>query len=959
MLFGLIKDRSVSNSADPRLREDRVNAPTMDSRKQKRHASRSPDGVPHRKQTRSDTLDDNASRRSSASTGTSRHLDLTSPHAHERRSSVHGGVDLRSKGANSPNSRSGGHTPMQNVREVQPLVTAPNTASLTSESTKPIFDALMQFSSRSAKYAILQYRKDEAAASLKRVNEEYEANQPHYNSFPAMKDRKTAARDAAQKEFTTIESLLKANEQEQHNHIQTLARLIENAAAYKEPAIVKEDFASAEAFNELKSRHEELERGQNIMTASVKALQIDMKEGKDKGKDINQKLQDASQEQETIKEDVKVATERQNEMERKLSGLSTVAGDLPDLRNSVKKCAERITESDSKVEKLEQLLEKVRVLESNNTDLMAWKEEIIRPALDDIKSRLTDAEKQRQKVEVALTRLQASQVQISGQGVSAKSSSAKLEALQLSLNETEESTKKILQDVKDLKNSHNGLIERQDTFDQKLGGMKKDINKKINPFTPVDADKSGAYPVLSEFGDEDFKKTIQVLLAQGPELISKINKLGRDLEEMVDKIDGKVDGSIGLVSRINKVEDHIRKIDLRSASQPSGHSPDAEDGSRKSHAAAEFEDLKDDIEQLWTSLKELPAIVNTEVQNMVTGLQDGLKSLNEASASRAGEVDKIRAELEAKLSDLRVTIITAFQTKVDASNEFKSMKRELGNEVDQKLQSLTEQVTALRQLQAQSIGLPQPDQPQQQQHMARQSPRMPNGRTASPLVNGGPVPPGHTHGHQSPMVPPSVPQQQQQMHQQPPPDPHQLQMRMDQVTLVLDQLKRRYDNLTTDEMVRLMLKQFEAIWPHAGKYEATCNGLWSAIRETNNWLRGLQEKLAVVQNVQASSRSSTNDTAELKHSSEVTAGLKDLEKAVVEVKTLCQQHEQLLEQVGVEQMGVEVKEIEAALSKHDLQVNGTATAVGTLQGIVKSVQERLATLSGQVEGIMEVVSGLT
>lgn len=978
MFRQLMNNRGYSNPADPRMREGSANMPTMDPRKAKRPASRSPEGVPHRKQTRPEPPRDSASRRSSISNGTPRHLGLTSPGAYERRPS-HVTTDVRSKEANSPSSKSGRSTPMQHTSDVQTLAVAPDIASaVVSEGSRSILDTLMQFSSTSAQYAILQYKKEEAASGFKRIDREYLANEANFTLYPAIRERKTAARDAAQKELTTIELQLKACETQSQHHMQGLSKLIEDAATPKQPPLVKEDFVSVEAFERLMTKYEELKRGKDSVTASTKTIETEVRGVRDRERDIGEKLQNITQAQEKMQRQMTTAEERQKETEGKLQSTTALVKatqiDVKDVKDKKRDTDQRLQ---SAIHFQEQMEDQVKAAEGRQKEtdgkistMMAWKAETVRPVLEDvdaIKTRLTNIEKQSNDVKDALGVLQASRY--SEHAIGRATELASLQAIESRLKEAEVLTNKVQDDIKKLhdsqaqgyasKKDYTELLERQDKFDQDLGGLKKTVSKKGNVSRGSENVNSTGIVLPRQLTEDEFRDTVQKLATEGPELINKVEQLQHGLQAMAEKVDGKENSSSGLMSRLDVIDAKIEKIERRDAGHAIPRPQDRKSPPTDATAPSDIEDLKTDVEQLWTNLLALPEVVNTEVQRIVQGLQDSLSSLKETSTNQEGTLDKIRSDLEGKVNDLRVIVITSFQTKKDSGEELKTLRKEMEDGVDLKLKGINEQMKGLKQQQQTgSPSLPPSNQQPQQQQMPRQSPYVPNGRTPSPLVNGRSAPPSHAHGHHGPMVQAAVPQQQQQMPQQRLPDVQHLHMRIDQVTAVLDQLKRRYDNLTTDEMVKVMLKQFEAVWPYAGKYEATCRGLWTAVHETNRLLSGLQEKVNAVQNAQESSTTSGNNSAAAERVPGAMAALNRLEQMIIESKTLYETHEQLLKEVDIKQMSKELEKVGPALSKHERQDYATSTAIGKMEGNIASVQDRLATLSGQLEAMDEAVSSL-
>jgi hypothetical protein len=446
--------------------------------------------------------------------------------------------------------------------------------------------------------------------------------------------------------------------------------------------------------------------------------------------------------------------------------------------------------------------------------------------------------------------------------------------------------------------------------------------------------------------DDDFRNTIQMLATEGPSLVTRVSKLEQEVEEVAEKLNGKDDATPGLVPRMAQLEVRVSSVKRNVARTPGElpHDDDDDDTNTKVEALqTQLNHLIVVVEDIEKVLDSFPQTVAADVDTKVEKIQLILDSLRDDLGHQQTSIDKIRPEVEAQVTDLRRTVINNFQSKKASSDAFKQMETDIMNEVDQKLKPMNDQLRTMKRHSTQSPVLPINQLPQQPQ-LPRQSPHLANGRTPSPLVNGSVGPPQHVHGYNanSAMVQLPIPQQQQQT-QSLLNESQNLHQRLDQVTLILNQLKLRYDNLTTDEMVKLMMKQFEAVWPHAAKYEAANNQVWKALQDINKWLGTMQNNIEDLQNAQSSSAVQ-----------QALTNLGNVTKMIEEVRKMSASNERLLGGVDANNMNEMIMKIGPELAEVKKLATNLSTETGKMKGGLNSIIDRMAMVEGRVDG-MEVV----
>lgn len=215
----------------------------------KRVASQSPEGgAPQKKAARHPSGNPPAqpsSRRSSVSSGTSRPGRTVAAATDTRRVSVR--PPTRPGGVQSPDSvssryedaQSGSSTPLNTagpmsqstglIAPTAPMLNAPAGA-IAHDS---LFDMLMNFSNQTVQMSMAQMATQQSSAKLNRATEEYNNMRGHFDTFPAIKEQKTAAKATAENQHTAIEEQLNVQMRSHKYLVESIAAVLGKSAEVK------------------------------------------------------------------------------------------------------------------------------------------------------------------------------------------------------------------------------------------------------------------------------------------------------------------------------------------------------------------------------------------------------------------------------------------------------------------------------------------------------------------------------------------------------------------------------------------------------------------------------------------------------------------------------------------------------------------------------------------------------
>ncbi|KAI6934956.1 hypothetical protein KC355_g16016, partial [Hortaea werneckii] len=212
----------------------------------KRVASQSPEGgAPQKKAARRPGENSPAqpsSRRSSVSSGTSKPARTVAAAVDSRRISAHpltgpGGVQSPdSVSSRYEDAQSGSSTPLNtiglmsqstgSVAPTAPMLNAPAGAA----APNSLFGMLMNFSNQTVQMSMAQMATQQSSAKLDRATEEYNNMKGHFDTFPAIKEQRTAARATAENQHKAIEEELKTQMRNHKSLVEGIAAVLGKSA---------------------------------------------------------------------------------------------------------------------------------------------------------------------------------------------------------------------------------------------------------------------------------------------------------------------------------------------------------------------------------------------------------------------------------------------------------------------------------------------------------------------------------------------------------------------------------------------------------------------------------------------------------------------------------------------------------------------------------------------------------
>ncbi|KAK3055966.1 hypothetical protein LTR09_003200 [Extremus antarcticus] len=379
---------------------------------------------------------------------------------------------------------------------------------------------------------------------------------------------------------------------------------------------------------------------------------------------------------------------------------------------------------------------------------------------------------------------------------------------------------------------------------------------------------------------------------------------------------------------------------------------------------AEFQSAREATQSLQKSVE----IIETQLGNLtiLTERVNGLEFVlgNKPSAEA---VNVLRREFEER-SNVQIKVVEDLKTFKDQLQQYELRHRSLQHQVDQ--------IRQQRPPPERPTEAPRSHTPIQQQPVlnanVRQSPNLTNGRVPSPMTNGVQQSPGHGHGpmmaqHQG-VQPPAVPAQPQY-------DIGRMQAQLDQLSMVTQHLKKRYDNLTTDEAVKRMLDQLAIVWPHAKQLEGAVMGLQTGTRQLEERMTQLKNEFeqlkmslengteqvrkdaaAEVARIDASLLNSRKAFGELEaevkkmNTTSTTAGV-NLEYLLAKTN--------VLDAVDVSELKEKTDRIEKVTTKNETRIAEHHKVCESVVGIERTLNEtigpKVTTLQGRVELLENIV----
>ncbi|KAK3680952.1 hypothetical protein LTR37_021008 [Vermiconidia calcicola] len=855
---------SRSSTLDPRPQAYKRQNSNADPREmadsnRKRNASRSPEGGQARKASRPDAPHEaplglnshGGSNRSSTSNEASRRSSAMAGSHHRRPSAQLDGDGMEQDGGlfvNSPDHRSqqddassGRTTPQQRGIRPPPASTRQQSAQPPIDAevegaSKPVLDLLMNFSSHVAEFASLKISKDQAEARYNHAQLSYNENKKKFEQFPAIKDRKNADREASLNELRQKEQTLEQQKTAQQQLMSGLATLIQQASTVKPPAVSTEEFVSRADFIAIQKSHNALKQEVGNANGSLKSLRTELEKANKEASDARSVLQNLPQ-------------------------------DLPQQRVNIsairKDCTQLLAWKKTNVERLEELAGKIDTAQKQlgdfkNFDLpnFATKKDV-----SDIADRVGQAHSH-------LRDFKSSDI-------------------------PHMATKKDLEPLA-TKMELSGVEDAVEKLEQRVGGLNKELHKLlVNNASPKPNERSASAPVSANAVDRTFQEAMEALLAEAPDYKVNVEKLQRELdvltEEMekvqaniaeegkgtvvkrlksLDRVVNNLSSQVGgsdkapLQQRVSQLEQDMEGVQKDVSHVANQQVPQAPVTTGSSTGVAPLQtrlhELAEELREFKLEQEEKDQIVAGEVDEKLEGFGQRVTTLDIARVGDTQNFNKVLSDMKKELVDVQASLETKVPTQ-----PFHALK-DLTTGLSTSLSSLTDDVKGLREQQQRMRNPSQPPTPQQQQppQFPRQSPQLSNGRIGSPLVNGVQQQPTPTHGHGSPF---------NQTMLQPPRSPNaaevqNVQNQVDGLVRVTQHLKQRFDNLTSDEVVRAMVDQIGQIYPHAKNFDnatASMKNKYNILTERLNSVEkeGKEKSTNVEQlyvNIHDASRMATN-----------------------------------------------------------------------------------------------------
>jgi hypothetical protein len=564
--------------------------------------------------------------------------------------------------------------------------------------------------------------------------------------------------------------------------------------------------------------------------------------------------------------DSRANTQFQRDTNVRLGQLSAVQGDIGKIKSFNEDTSSRISAIENALNGLSAVPAKVKVLESNYETLSKWRMDDVKPTLQlvgKLDTRLKERMKQIDGMANDISDLQSSQ----------EKDTTELERVQKELAGKQDDVKKEVDRLRRLADTfasskdHNALRETVATLDDSVGGLKMGYNEMSTlKAAEQTAGKSQAGTGIAI--DEDSFEMVKMLGVEEPKLINtvesldaKLDMVSRDIDAMKDHIYDDRNGK--LVGRVAKIEDRLKnemprdgnsssaqrlseveravksmKLELSGSKRtatPNAGSPSISDLAAMGERVGRLEKQVVDLQE---SREELQEVVSTYTDEEIQKVASGMTELR---SRREEDLQKYEA-MKTSLSSVK-TSLTELQHELSTKASSQDIKKELVR-VSNNLSSLQTDVEQMKkqqreqqQLEDQARDMPRNStatSAQQQQQYPRQPPHLQNSRNLS-LVNG--TPPLHSPGQTTfaqrlQLNPSAQPQQQLQI----------LYDEVNRLTLVTQHLTTRFDNLTTDDLVKQMIDQLAIMYPPAKDWATSIKTLRNGCSDMEQRVNAMKQE---------------------------------------------------------------------------------------------------------------------
>lgn len=675
-------------------------------------------------------------------------------------------------------------------------------------------DLLVKFSSDIASRAALEHERNQARDLLSGAQREYNEMKKHFKSYPAIEERKTEDRKAAQEALKAKEKLLNEQTTSQQTVAQGIASILSQLATPK-PNL---DTVSRAEYESLKK---ELEK--EAASSSQLRNEVDT---------IRQTAESA-----------KIANGQ----------VSKFQGDLAHVKNQTTILSDWMQGADDRFSGLTNFGQRLGTVEGRSASTKKALDEFMDQKVDKLatKQDVNELEKRVQDVQTAQAKSAAERMSIQAQAKSQAVdpfSDARFQTLV-------DGHEKHAEEIKNLQLGGNRVFFDVRTKIDEVAQAQEDVSHRVDLMvkehetTISTVDQLGT-DILS--CKEDIGTLYESIEEEGKETIVKRVKR---LDVLVNNLSSKLGdgGDPATIKRLTQLEKDCKVLqqaaNVKSTVSRSQSSPVKSTDSMTNGISVdqEFKDrldsLQSDLDSFKRQQEELDEMLESQIQHASIAqkevLMDEISQHLSAKRNEDAQVHSQAAKaLENAINEMRATdrrLSTAVQdlqeavrskTSIDAMGSLKATVTWISGEVE-KLQAQHQRTKSI----SQSPANNQAAQPNGF-HGGQQSPQLPNGIAGSPQLNGphrphSPFTALHAHGQQAQI-------QAQQLQD--------LQAQFNGLVNAVQHIKGRCDNLQTDDVVRAMLEQFNSIYPDAKNINAAIGSLRSQVASTQQQISVLQQK---------------------------------------------------------------------------------------------------------------------
>ncbi|KAK0872727.1 hypothetical protein LTR87_012297 [Friedmanniomyces endolithicus] len=739
----------------------------------------------------------------------------------------------RSKRSQYEDATSGRSTPLSVSSMVSRQNIPPPPPPPPSTSVRPLNgteDVLLGFSSCCTKIAQLSQSQSQWEARLKRADLEHESMAKNYAAFPQLREQKTAAQKYAREQYEMMMKDLDEQRKVQRGFAKDIAVLIQTAEVKPKVTTIDASAALAEEMRELRADMAKMKSdAETSVSAKEELMEVkltrlaataDVKMVAKIGAELQPlRAEIAKLEAGTAFAPAYASAQEVQHLRSRVNSLE------PDVTAATKKLTQAVTangqifRNQSEISKLRtrdaDVKREIDAVRSNLHEFIT--RSVNEDVLDEIKLQTQQATTQ--ELQQNLARLRED-VYEEGKLPIAK----RMKNYDKVLNDLTNSVKK-------LEEPHARLNERVNTMGELVDSLSKDIKAKATSAPPhtLPVPKRGPSAAgpdsnpagLSSADLQSFEERLQCVEKLPEELDAKLEAKLKEAD------DGQAERDEAVATHV-KVELDTFKDEMKAALDTATttvredvakwRTEDAEVLKKNlSDVKTDTDGLKGDTAKLWQYMRDTKEDLNRRVGRVDESVkQDAIKR-------RTEDVEALKKHLSdaRNITDGQGTQITALRT--DVGNNLQHIKLRVdGVEANVKLKSDQEYVVAELDLLKKAL-----DELRVAATSRKSTPGPPTGRRAASSVSydTSSFPSALTTNGFHPQINGSSPKTNglAAPGMAPPPLADAVWEKLDALTDIINQLRFRFDNLTSDDIVAKMLDQFAIIWPHAKDYEGSLN----------------------------------------------------------------------------------------------------------------------------------------